>query len=279
MGQKGSIPYSELYQEWLTKECVKTMTLYRDAFSVGTLKLHPGMTIPTMIDFEQRDISFIVVTYPDPYHVAILLYRKSHPSGTPTIEYIDSMPMQNKLQMHLEYNISKLPSNYIGSKDMYGYKDEKYLWEPPQNLENLLVNNPDRADFEKYKESLKTYGASPMKDTGRVKQYLKSMQNFDGGDCIFWCHYIAGKLIENNISSIEWFTLFRENVIQSPEAVSVFIIKKIMKSLGRCVTPQRVTVNTRPVVIEPAESVKPIIEPAKQGKFSACFTDEAMVFR
>ncbi len=251
MGQPQSIPYDILYQEWLNKKCVHTLPIYKDAFSVGVLHVKPETNFDTFPEMNDNDTSFITVKYSLPFpHVALLLYRKNHPTyNEPVMEYIDSMAsLSNGPQAFLEFNMSKildergiifLDSAHMYNGDKMSYNGVNYVWEPPQSLENLLVNNPNRTDLETYRKSIEPYEAKTMPDLGRVKKYLKSLQYFDGGDCVRWCHQMAEDMIQNNIDSREWMKNFMEETIQSPESVTMYSIRKLLESLAKCVLAKK----------------------------------------
>lgn len=243
-----TIPYDKMYQEWLKKQCLWTMPIYKKAAIVGTLGVCKELQLGPF-QFIDEDIAFVTVCYKDPhFHVAVILYRKQHPqTSEKTLEYIDSMAgLQNGPQGFLEGILDNACKHqgitYIGSRQMYNgttrnYFGEKYIYEPPQALEGLFTALRVKEDFsvESYKAALTSYGIEAMKDTPRLLKYVKSLKQFTGGNCILWNHLIAGELIEQRIGSKQWMENFVTNNGTSAAAAARYSSQAVFASLGRCV--------------------------------------------
>lgn len=242
------IPYDTLYKEWLHKKCVLKMPIYKLATEAFTIRVTSDLFFHPF-QFLSVDAMFFCVCFSKPrYHIAVLLYRKLHPvTEEPTFEYIDSMAdLNNDAQSMFEIAISnackRQSLKYLGSVNMYnGYRRDKetnrneYCWEPPQNIENMLVNNTARLKYDKYRASIKPYRTVSMRDEGQAKRYVESLQKFEGGDCMHWSHLIAGEMMQNDSSSWQWMQSFRDAYIQAPEVVAMYSAQRIFQSLGKCV--------------------------------------------
>lgn len=241
MGQLVSIPYDKLYEEWLTKRCELTMPINRIASNLGFINVKEGMDL----DFSKLDkLAFYSVIYTEPWHhVALLLYRPHHPEmNTPTLEYIDSMATsrpgpQGYFEFRAFHEAKKHNIRFLGAEDMYGNIDEftgNYRNEPPQNIENLLANNPNRSMVPSYRKSLEDYNQQEIPDEGRLQKYLESLVEYEGGDCTFWAHHIASQMVVNNISSPHWVFNFTTEVAQTPTMITQYVLQNMMYSLGQC---------------------------------------------
>ncbi len=230
------ISYDCLHTEWLDNKAWKKMC--KNAKHIGVIDIGRRFCLKLLDDAFEKEISIVEVNYTDSkhYHVAMFLYRKKHPDGGPTLEYIDSMahPKRDRLQNFFEKSVYEYCAErnvrYIGSEHMYNgvQSDYEYNWEPPLCLQNLLTNNQYTDDFKEYKKSLEKYHAAPMSNKLDSREFVKELQSFSGGNCKFWSYLIAEDLIENQISSRRWMHDFRQDVEQAPESVSMYIVMKLL---------------------------------------------------
>ena len=226
------ISYDEQYAKWLYKKGWEKMC--SEAQHIGIIYIGRETSFDLLDEAFKNKISIIEVYYTVGriFHMALLLYRESHPEGGSVLEYIDSMPcfpdnkFRNDFEMQLKENCTKRNVYYIGSDYMYnGMSDENnFNWQPPMCLQNLLT---DRDNSHKYKELMEKYDLASIKGKIRSKTKPDDLQSFSGGNCKFWAYLIADNLICFNVTSRCWMSKFIKNVKQTPESVSMWIVKKL----------------------------------------------------
>ncbi len=263
MGNNQAIPYAQLYDEWNNVlNCDETFFPKNVEMVVVSLKKKKGFTpkdAKTELSKLKTRVFVIVYNRPDDmFHVATVLQRDYR------IEYIDSMAsdqsgrlfnIQRKLEMifrdavelfNEEYRASeKNKMIFYDSFSMYGLNidgDYYFTREPPQNCEQQFLGCFDRyCTKDDASEDDREYCECDNKD---IKKYYKSLREHEGGDCIFWSHYIARELIESpHMTSEEWskkmhsfLTNGEENATlnQMGARAAKFITEKIFFDLVRC---------------------------------------------
>jgi len=240
------LSYDKLYDNWLASETHLTLPINKKNY-IGKIYIGDAFDLSSfdlLNQIQDKSTAFFHVEFSYPYfHIAILLYRAYHPEiCSPTLELIDSMPRAGyKLQLVFENCLREkciiLDVEYSGTHHMYnGMKSientsSKYNWMPPLCLSNLLTHNPHREDFDEYVSSIGEYGAVPMSDHNKSRNYICKLKSFTGGDCILWTYRIASDLVTQNISSRQWMINFKAYVEQSPEAVTWYSINYLIDNL------------------------------------------------
>ena len=241
-----SIPYSNLYDNWLKLDCDDTI------FESLPIEIRPkthGYVIKNMYTVKTITAKFLAepgspsVFYPVIYyaeddeerfvHYAACLRRNGN------IEYIDSMAIpdsQSQIDMEKKLKEAALAAGlgYKGADVMYGgivpsHKyGVNYLRFPPQSAEHVLLGT-----------------LSMVKEYPELLKYAKSLEKYEGSDCIMWAHLIARSMCKHSLTSEEWSKKLTETAItqkQSTQDVelavglfaSLYITKHLIKDLQRC---------------------------------------------
>jgi hypothetical protein len=168
-------------------------------------------------------------------HYAACLRRNGN------IEYIDSMAIpDNPSQMDMETKLKEAALaaglKYKGADVMYGgiVPSQKYGVNysrfPPQSAEHVFLGTLSMVNPE-------------------LLKYAKSLENYEGGDCIMWAHLIARSMCKHSLTSEEWSTQFTERAITREKSKrlfiedgelavglfsSLYITRHLIKDLQRC---------------------------------------------
>lgn len=244
MGANSSIPYSDLYQDFLDSNCKDIMIPSDFTYSTFALDAehseyskYQAMSSLTNLTgmLLQSDKSFIQVKYPKEimHHVAGILRRGS------TVEYIDPMAVPNPpwgmnlVELVLTYICTINGWEYISAQKMYGGTKEdikygeSYKRNAPQVLENLFIGHVEHSNY--------------IDIDPNVYGYLKKLKKYEGGDCIYWTHLMVRKMIQKNMSSIEWSVKFTsalnditDNETEQGAICSKYIVKNMVEDLAKC---------------------------------------------
>jgi uncharacterized glyoxalase superfamily protein PhnB len=237
-----AIPYSNLYDNWLNLDCEDAIfeslpieiRPKKHEYVVKNMYTVKTITAKFLADPESPSVFYPVIYYAEDdeerfVHYAACLRRNGN------MEYIDSMAIpDNPSQMDMETKLKEAALaaglKYKGADVMYGgivpshkYR-VNYLRFPPQSAEHVFLGTLSMV-------------------TPELLKYAKSLEKYEGGDCIMWAHLIARSMCKHSLTSEEWSKKFTETAITKHVKdvelavglfASLYITRHLIKDLQRC---------------------------------------------
>ena len=193
MGNQKSIPYFELYQEWLTNNC-------KEAFFgplveyVNVSLQHTPLTAEKIVEVftPLKTPRVVAIEYDrddDKYHVSIVLLR----------EYEDYYRLEMIDSMADDRQVSNVENAFWDSIQLF---EQKHLAKPLYFYPTQYMYGQDRMPPQLEEQKFLKHCSESSEC--ELKEYANAIAKHKGEDSILWSHCIARDLLESGKTTEQW---------------------------------------------------------------------------